>query len=503
MKDKIKMEKHLIDESQNASRLVDELERLKKERKQVEEKYRNMFEYAIDAIITSNNKGFITSCNKKAEEMFGYNREEMIGKSVSILIPRKKRNEEKKILKSIALNIKSGVIGSIKEGIGLTKDGQTFPIEASYYAFRANDEYILTGIFRDISERKQIEEHLRESEERARALINATTDIALLVDKKGTIIDFNEALIVRLNKSRDELVGKTPFDLFDREVAKGRNKFLKQVFSEGIPVRFQDGHRGRWFDHSIHPILDKQGKVKQVAIFAHDITKLKQREEEIIAARDKLKALALQTTEIEEQARRTGALYLHDRVGQTLFVLKIRLEMIAKTKGNSETSEDWKDIFKLIEKLIDDARILSYEMSPAILNELGLEAALESLVDQTNRQHDIVVSFRSDQQPKPLEDDICTLLYRAVSELLTNIVKHANAKNVIISIRKDNNQVQLDIEDDGAGFETERLKFLPDKNKGFGLFSIKERLQWHHGDMVIKSTRGQGTQINLLAPLKK
>jgi signal transduction histidine kinase len=263
--------------------------------------------------------------------------------------------------------------------------------------------------------------------------------------------------------------------LFDRKVAIKRKKFLKKVVSEGTPVRFQDRHRGRWFDHSANPIFDKQGKVTQVAMFAHDITELKENEEEIIAVRDKLKALAIELAKIEEESRRNFANYLHDRIGQTLFILKIKLEMLAKSGAESKASDNWEEIFKLIENVIEDTRTLSYEMSPVILNELGLEAALEWLVDQTNKQHDIAFRFRRDKQPKPLDGDMCTLLYRATHELLTNIIKHAQAKNVLVSLRNDDNQIKLCIEDDGDGFKTEELRFLPYNNKGFGLFSIKER----------------------------
>jgi PAS domain S-box-containing protein len=347
-----------------------------------------------------------------------------------------------------------------------------------------------------------MEEQLRASEDRARVILNASPDLAMLVDKKGTPLDCNEALILHMTMSKDELFEKTPLDLFDRAVTKERTRIFKKVIREGKPVYYQDTSQGRWFDYSLHPIFDTQGKVEHAVIFAHDITELKQKEEEITAARDKLKALAMEVTTIEENARRTFSNYLHDRIGQTLFVLKIRLEMMAKAEAGNESSEKWKEIFALMEKAVNDTRTLSYEMSPSILNELGLEAALAWLVDLNNKEHDIVISFKSDRNPKTLDGNICTVLYRAVRELLTNVIKHANAKNVTISMRQDNQQVQLEIKDDGVGFDTESLKLLPDQNKGFGLFSIKERLQWYNGDMVVTSTPGRGTHITLLAPLK-
>ncbi len=489
--------------SREASTLVEELERLRQERKELEEKYRNTIEYANDAILTTDNKGEISSFNRKAEKMFGYDRAEVIGKPASMLLPEAMRCAEKERFKTMSINFDSARSGSVREGLGLRKDGQTFPLEGSFHLIQPEGTYAVTGIIRDISERKRMEEQLRASEERARAILNASPDVAILLDGKGTLIDCNEVLRSRFNKRRGDVIGMTFVDMFGEQEAQNRFVLMERVITEGQPVRYQDIIRGKWFDLSVRPVLDEQRKVTHVVIFAHDISELKRQEEEMAAARDKLKALAMEITTIEENARRTFSNNLHDRIGQTLFVLKIRLEMLAKAEADKQGPEAWKEIFRLMEKAIGDTRALSYEMSPSILNELGFEAALEWLVDQTNSEHDLTVSFKKDGMVDLLDDTICTVLYRAVRELLTNVIKHAHANHVSILMRHDDHQVVMDIKDDGAGFDTESLKSLPDHNKGFGLFSIKERLQWHNGDMVITSTPGSGTQVTLRAPLRE
>ncbi len=501
MKAGTKTKSRANDTSKEISRLVAEIEKLKQEQRELREKYKNTIEYANDAILTTDSKGRISSFNRKAEQMFGYSRKEIMDKPASILLPTQRRNKEKDKFKTMSMNFSSAHTGSIREGLGSRKDGQTFPIEGSFHLIKPEGTYAVTGIIREISDRIQMEEQLRVSEERARILLNATADIAVLVDNKATLIDANEAFCRKMNMSRDQLIGKKPLDLFGRDVAKKRTAFFKKVLRERIPVYFQDNNGTRWFDNAIHPIFDREGSVSQVVIFAHEITEMKQKEEELIAARDKLKALAMEVTAIEENARRTFSNYLHDRIGQTLFVLKIRLEMMAKAEAGGESAETWKEIFKLIEKAVNDTRALSYEMSPSILNEFGLEAALEWLVDQANKEHDLKINFESDRKPKVMDQNMSTLLYRAARELLTNVVKHANAKNVMVSLRQDDHQVRLEMRDDGVGFDTRSLQLLPDRNKGFGLFSIKERLQWHKGDMVVRSAPGKGTHITLLAPL--
>ncbi len=160
------------------------------------------------------------------------------------------------------------------------------------------------------------------------------------------------------------------------------------------------------------------------------------------------------------------------------------------------------DILKTIDQTIHDTRVLSYELSPVILHELGLEVALSWLAEQTEKQHNIAVAFKSDKKAMRLDDGLKIILYRAVSELLNNVVKHAWAQHVAVSIKRSNGQVQITVEDDGVGFDPAQLEGIAATERGFGLFSIKERLHYLGGSILIKSALYKGTHITLLAPLK-
>ena len=464
--------------------------------------YQSLVEHANDAIIIATKEGSITYLNPKTEEMFGYTRDELIGKSVTMLIPQEKRDEEQEILEGIRVKKEKGTIGSIKEGKGITKNGQTIYVEVSYFGFQRNEDYSIGGIIRDISEKKLIDEKLRISEERARALLNAPIDTAVLVNDKGIIVDCNSAFMKRFNKDKDVLVGSSAFDLLEPEVAKKRRNAIKKVVLEGKPLHLEDQHQERWFQHSIYPILDNQGKVIQLAVVSHDYTKMKQAELELTGNRDRLRLLASQLTEAEEEARRYFANFLHDKIGQTFFILKIRLEMHQKSLEGSNNFNDIHEAIKLLRKLMEDTRTLSYEMSPAILQELGLEAALKWLTEKTNKDYDIVVDFKSDKQPIQLDEIVSTTLFRAVSELLTNIVKHAKAQHATITIRREDNSITICVEDDGIGFDISKLNTFPSEEKGFGIFNIQERLNYLGGELKIASSGDQGTKITLRAPLK-
>jgi PAS domain S-box-containing protein len=391
---------------------------------------------------------------------------------------------------------------NIIEGKGLKKDGQEFPADFSSYILEFDGEQIATTILRDVTERKQAEEKLRDSEERARALLNIPPDIALLMDNKGNILDCNETFIKRFNKSTDELLGSCCFDLFTPELAKSRKEHLDNVIQAGKPVRFQDKRQGRWFDGVLHPIFDKNGKVTSTAVLARDVTEIKQAEEKLIEYQNKLRSMASQLTLTEEMERRHFADYLHDQIGQKLFALNLKLETLRNATSADTTAAALDESFNIVKQVIKDARSLTFEISPPLLYQLGLEAALEWLTEETHKQYSIRVTFEDDKQEKPIDDDTKILLFRAVRELLTNIAKHAQTQKAKVSIRRDNTNMRVCVEDDGVGFIPSETIFGKSKSTGFGLFSVKERLEQLGGNLEIESILGRGTQITLVAPLK-
>jgi PAS domain S-box-containing protein len=141
-----------------------------------------------------------------------------------------------------------------------------------------------------ITELQSAEEALRESEQKMRALLNATTHVALLRDFDGTIVALNEAAAKRLGKSTDEIVGTCLWDQFPPDVAERRQAWADNVRS-GKPARFEDEREGRWFDNSVYPVFDAEGQVAQIAVFALDITERRRAEEALRKHTEQLRIL--------------------------------------------------------------------------------------------------------------------------------------------------------------------------------------------------------------------
>ena len=147
--------------------------------------------------------------------------------------------------------------------------------------------------------------------------------------------------------------------------------------------------------------------------------------------------------------------------------------------------------------------MLTFDLSSPILYELGFEAAVaEWLAEQIREKHGIEAKFKDDGKPKPLDDDIRVILFRNVRELLINVVKHANARNVKVSIHKLGEKMCVTVEDDGVGFDPADVASMAVEMATFGLFSIRERLEQLEGYLEIQAEPGRGSKITMTAPLK-
>ncbi len=228
------------------------------------------------------------------------------------------------------------------------------------------------------------------------------------------------------------------------------------------------------------------------------------REEESLKYQARLRTLSSELSLAEERERRRIATQLHDRIGHALTnsAMKLR-QLINQTPGDGgNTLKILNDTHELIDQSIQDTHTLTFELSPPILYDLGLEAAIDWLAEQTQLQHGLAVECIDDQKPKPIDESLRVLLFQATRELLFNIVKHARATQVKISIAKENDSIRIAIEDNGIGFDAAKQKPDGARKGGFGLFSIRERLANQGGRLEIKSNPGGGSRVTLISPME-
>jgi PAS domain S-box-containing protein len=223
-------------------------------------------------------------------------------------------------------------------------------------------------------------------------------------------------------------------------------------------------------------------------------------EQKILADQTMLRALALELELAEESERRRIAVDLHDSIGQILAFSRRELAGLEKIDSD-DVGRSIKEVGIQLDKAIRQTRSLSFELSPSVLYDLGLESALEDLAEIFSRERNIKCHFESGGEFEPIEDAIKVLLYRSVRELLINVAKHAGASEAKITLRRLNNEAHINVEDNGEGFDASILERRSGKSRGFGLFSIRERLSQIDGRFEIQTFKGRGTKVTLVAPL--
>ena len=233
-----------------------------------------------------------------------------------------------------------------------------------------------------------------------------------------------------------------------------------------------------------------------VVSFITDITERLTAQQAITDYQQKLQSMAFDAVLTEERERRRIAADLHDRIGQSLTLAQIKLSSQRGTlTGEAHAVVD--AAIGLIEQSLADTRTLIFELSPPVLYELGLKEALAWLVEDFQQRSSLRVTLIDDEADKPLDEASAALVFRAVRELLMNVSKHAGSMSARLALSRRGDQLQVDVEDFGVGFDpTARA------GAGFGLFSVRERIQGLGGTVDITSEPQRGTTVRLRVPLK-
>jgi PAS domain S-box-containing protein len=262
----------------------------------------------------------------------------------------------------------------------------------------------------------------------------------------------------------------------------------------------------------------EEGNIVGLRWLIRDVTEARQQEEEIRRAKDKLeqrvrerteelaiqsgqlRALAGELTLAEQRERKRLAMVLHDHIQQLLVAAKMHIAVLGKGEADKE-KQTVNELGTLIDESIRASRSLTAELSPPILQQGGLNAGLEWLASWMSDKQRLKVHLAMDTVV-PLPETTNILLFESVRELLLNAVKHANTDSAGIQLRYTDGMLQLVVSDEGVGFDPETMPTGGESNRGFGLFSIRERLQLIGGRLEIESTPGKGSRFVLSLPLQ-
>jgi len=341
----------------------------------------------------------------------------------------------------------------------------------------------------EIAERRQAERALRRM---SRVFMEATAPI-VIQDRSGRIVDVNAEVERVYGWTRDELLGERVDKLVPAEHRSQHHDYAARCM-QGSEVRNVEGWRSTRSGEMI-PVLvtyslltGEEGENGGIVTIAKDLTEQKRLEEQ-------LRAAAGEAAMAEERERRNLAVDLHDGVGQLLGLTSMKLGALRSSVSSFGLDPMVRELEQILIDVQRSVSSLVFQLSPPTLHDVGLVAAAQSLGEDMQRRFGLHVTLEEEGERQFLDEATRITLFRALREILVNVAKHAETDAADVRFAWRDHRIEITIEDDGVGFDAAT------PTSGYGLFSVRERLNRLGGSVEIASSPGEGARIVLAAPL--
>ncbi len=460
-----------------------------------EETRRLIMNSALDAIVGMDTAGLITIWTPQAERIFGWKEDEVIGQRMSvIIIPERYRRAHEEGLARYLQSGKGPVLNKLIELIALHRDGTEFPVELSILPVKQGAHEFFCAFIRDITERKKIEQVVKDSEEKYRTLVEQAMDAIALYDAGGRILDVNTGSVNLLGYSKEELMQLSLQDILTPEEMTAR------------PVQYDVLQQGdstvkhRKMRRKDQVVIDTEVRSQQLPdgrflSVIRDLTDRIKAEKELAASYDAIRKLSGHIQDIREEERTNMAREIHDELGQQLTVLKMDVSWLKKRMIASEepVKQKLNDLIVMLDETVKTVRRISSELRPSLLDDLGLVAAMEWQLGEFEKRSEIVTHFVHPQKELVLPDTIKTALFRILQESLTNVARHSGATSVNVTIELRDNTLSVCINDNGKGFDKDKIA----EKRTLGILGMRERIAMIGGVYEIKSQPSEGTEVKV------
>ncbi len=503
---------------------VTERKRAERDTRESERKFRRIFEYSNDAIFLLQPTGnIIVDANSKACEMLGYTREELLSIGIAAIHP----NEMPELI-AFAESVSDDGHGWTNELTCTTKFGQVLPAEMSASIVNIEGQDCMIAVVRDTTERKAAEKRIRQEAFRAESLARVAARLNAHLSLDGVInavceetalaMDADSILLLLFDDKKEILVPAAhtgmpsgfveqytplPIELYESSVDPLNPIIVLADVSESA-----DLPNSRLFEkyntQSIAAVslVREQQLIGMLGIYCFheqrefspdELALLKGLADQATQAIDnaRLRIQAEQTAVTEERNRL--ARDLHDSVTQSLYSQMLYSEAASRRLAAGEVKEVSEHLGVLRQtahQALQEMRLLIFELRPPILDEQGLVAAINARLEAVEERSGQHTELNADSDLR-LPPDLESSFYRIVQEALNNVLKHANAQEVIISLTQNGDLVTLEIIDDGLGFDIESSQLLG----SYGLQGMRERVSQIGGSMNVHSKPGEGTRV--------
>ncbi|HET8693226.1 MAG TPA: PAS domain S-box protein [Aquabacterium sp.] len=460
-----------------------------------EHRLRILFVKSADAIIVADLYGHVRTVNPAACLLLGQPRAKLLGQSMfDLAMP-----QDTERLRQALDVVRRGGVDRLEIRLAHAL-GNAIPVELSTNAL-AGDEWLIN--LRDIRPRKEAEESLLQ----IRAELYEAQRLGQIGswqwDCDANVLTWSPELF-RIYQYDPTLPPPSMSELEKRYVPssrQARDEALQDVLTTGRPYSAErelclpDGQR-HWVSITTEGIRSPDGRIHKLRGTAQDITERKHIELQLLESRKELREMAAHRDREREEERKAIAREIHDELGQLLTAMRMDVSHLQKACGEQEGVQPiLMDLRKLVERMFEVMRSLATSLRPSAL-DLGLLTALEWLVEDFSLRWELPCHLKVEGEERQLDDSLSTAVFRVVQESLTNVAKHAQARQVSVTLRFDTDAVAVQIHDDGQGFDPSR----PIEAGHFGLLGMRERVLSLQGRIDVVSAPGRGTHIDFRVP---
>jgi PAS domain S-box-containing protein len=469
------------------------------------------------SIVLLDNQGTILAINEFGAKLIGRSRQDLVGLAVFDVIGN--IHEARGVADTRQAHFEEVCRTARPAQFQDTRNGSWFE-NSMYPILDTAGKVVQVAVYsRDVTELKQHEEALRESEQRYRTLAEASHDLIFMIDREDRILYVNSYAANRLRAQPEVLIGQPRARWFEASNSEEMRARLVQVFDTGEPVYSEaeivflesSEFQSTW----LVPLKGQTGAVEAVLGVSRDISNLKKMERslhvtnlllestvkertaELLESRDQLRKLTQQIVVAQEEERRRISRELHDEAGQALIGLRFSLDSIYKEMPGDlrKLRRRMAKALTMTDQTFQRIRSVAHDLRPPLLDLMGVNLGIKELCREFADQTGLKLEYSGiELEGLPEEEGIS--LYRFVQEALTNVAKHARASRVLITLEYKDEMIEVSVKDNGRGTSSR------DDTQGFGMVGIKERIDNLGGTLVVSSIMPHGMELKVILPWK-
>lgn len=469
-----------------------------------ERKFRAVFDQSLQLLGVIALDGTLEDVNSTALGMIGAEREAVVGQP---------------FWETPWWTYSGAVQDHLREALATAAQGEVVRFEVMHYDVEGRERTVdatiapvrdevgqvvrLLALGHDVTERQQVADALRQSEERfAKAFGLSPDSITVTNLEDGAIVDVNESFTELSGWTRGEAMGRSVLELGIWPESREREAWVERLKREGrvrnTEMILHDRHGVARTTLTSAEVIDLDGR-PHLLTYVRDISAQREAERALRLSGERLRRLAAQLQDVREEERTAIAREIHDELGQRLTGMKMDLSwMLARLPRTwTRVRARGRALLELLDVTIDSVRDISSRLRPSVLDDLGLAAAIEWQASDFARRTSVDVSV-GETEELALDRERTTALFRILQEALTNVARHAEARHVWVTLRRQGAEAVLEVVDDGRGLGVRDGA----SQKGLGLLGMRERAAVFGGEVEFDSPKQGGTRVRARVPLQ-